>query len=75
MARRFTYNRPLVKETKGDKTIYYFADDNPFDNKYPYRFDAYTKGNYFIADIVFNFKRVKEFFVGMYEYIFLKVRL
>ena len=72
MKKRFTYNRPLVKETEGDKTIYYFADDNPFGL---YGFDAYTKGNYFIADIVFNLKKTKEFFVGIYEYIFLKVRL
>lgn len=73
MIKRFTYNRPLVKETKGDKTIYYFADDNPFYNSYPN--DAYTKGNYFVSDMGFHLNNIKEFLVGMFDYIFLKVRL
>lgn len=73
MKKRFSYTRPLVKETKGDKTIYYFADENPFYNSYPN--DAYTKGNYFASDMAFHLNNIKEFLVGMFDYIFKKTRL
>lgn len=76
MARRFTYNKPLVKETKGDKTIYYFADENPFDAFYDnYSKDGYIKGNYFASNMRFRINNIKEFLVGMFDYIFKKIRI